>query len=129
VLPHPQQGAGTTVAREVEAGRAVTALALPFGGHVLFAGTEGGAVRGYRYPLTGEFYEVSLPLATSQVAENNRLWWGRVCVGCKGTPGEPPRQFNVRSNRGPRGLKWPHGACIAHQNCSSSCTPAPSPAW
>lgn len=46
------------MAKEVESDCAVTALALPYGGRVLFAGTETGAVRGYRYPLTGEFYEV-----------------------------------------------------------------------
>ncbi|KAI8472173.1 MAG: hypothetical protein J3K34DRAFT_519934 [Monoraphidium minutum] len=53
-------GTGTQVSREVDAGVAITALALPYGGRVLFAGTEAGAVRGYRYPLTGEFYELKL---------------------------------------------------------------------
>lgn len=56
--PPRRQGTGTQVSREVDTGCAVTALALPYGGRVLFAGTETGAVRGYRYPLTGEFYEV-----------------------------------------------------------------------
>ncbi|KAL3688584.1 hypothetical protein R1sor_014893 [Riccia sorocarpa] len=36
----------------------LTQIALPFGSRLLFAGTEFGAVRAYRYPLTGEFYEV-----------------------------------------------------------------------
>ncbi|GBF89931.1 cilia- and flagella-associated protein [Raphidocelis subcapitata] len=53
-------GAGTVVAREVDAGSPVTALAVPFGGRVVFAGTESGALRGYRLPLNGEYYEVKL---------------------------------------------------------------------
>ena len=56
--PSTPQGTGTHVSKEIDAGCAITALALPYGGKVLFAGTEGGAVRGYRYPLTGEYYEV-----------------------------------------------------------------------
>lgn len=31
----------------------ITALALPYGGKILFAATEKGAVRCYKYPLTG----------------------------------------------------------------------------
>lgn len=32
----------------------ITALALPHGGKILFAATESGVVRCYKYPLTGE---------------------------------------------------------------------------
>lgn len=47
------QGAGTQVARELDAQVLVTALALPYGGKVLFAALDSGVVRCYRYPLTG----------------------------------------------------------------------------
>ncbi len=47
------QGAGTQVTREMETQVLVTALALPYGGKILFAATETGVVRCYKYPLTG----------------------------------------------------------------------------
>eukprot|EP00879_Flechtneria_rotunda_P021142 GHRR01022273.1.p1 GENE.GHRR01022273.1~~GHRR01022273.1.p1 ORF type:complete len:520 (+),score=198.23 GHRR01022273.1:2394-3953(+) len=51
-------GAGTQVTRELETQSLITALALPYGGKILFAATDAGGVRCYKYPLTGEFYEV-----------------------------------------------------------------------
>jgi hypothetical protein len=48
------QGSGTQVTREMETQVLITALALPYGGKILFAATELGAVRCYKYPLTGE---------------------------------------------------------------------------
>lgn len=66
------------MSKEVDTDCAVTALALPYGGRVLFAGTETGAVRGYRYPLTGEFYEVSAcqdqPLTQPATMRRWRMW-------------------------------------------------------
>lgn len=47
------QGSGTQVTREMETQVLVTALALPYGGKILFAATETGVVRCYKYPLTG----------------------------------------------------------------------------
>ncbi len=47
------QGAGMQVSQELDAQVLVTALALPHGGKVLFAATDTGAVRCYKYPLTG----------------------------------------------------------------------------
>lgn len=47
------QGAGTQVSRELETQVIITALALPYGGKILFAATETGVVRCYKYPLTG----------------------------------------------------------------------------
>jgi hypothetical protein len=47
------QGSGTQITREMETQVLITALALPYGGKILFAATETGAVRCYRYPLTG----------------------------------------------------------------------------
>lgn len=48
------QGAGTQVSRELETQVMITALALPYGGKILFAATETGVVRCYKYPLTGK---------------------------------------------------------------------------
>lgn len=48
------QGAGTQISRELETGLLITALTLPYGGKILFAATETGLVRCYKYPLTGE---------------------------------------------------------------------------
>lgn len=48
------QGSGTQVSSELETQVLITALALPFGGKILFAATEAGVVRCYKYPLTGE---------------------------------------------------------------------------
>lgn len=47
------QGSGTQVTREMETQVLITALALPYGGKILFAATETGVVRCYKYPLTG----------------------------------------------------------------------------
>jgi hypothetical protein len=47
------QGSGTQVTRELETQVLITALALPYGGRILFAATETGVVRCYKYPLTG----------------------------------------------------------------------------
>lgn len=47
------QGSGTQVTREMETQVLITALALPYGGKILFAATEFGIVRCYKYPLTG----------------------------------------------------------------------------
>lgn len=47
------QGSGTQVTREMETQVLITALALPHGGKILFAATELGIVRCYKYPLTG----------------------------------------------------------------------------
>lgn len=47
------QGSGTQVTRELETQVLITALALPYGGRILFAATEMGVVRCYKYPLTG----------------------------------------------------------------------------
>lgn len=65
------QGSGTQVVREFETGVALTQLALPLGGRVMFASTESGAVRTYKFPLTGEFTEVKThagPVARLKVA-------------------------------------------------------------
>lgn len=48
------QGSGTQVTREMETQVLITALALPYGGKILFAATELGDVRCYKYPLTGQ---------------------------------------------------------------------------
>lgn len=53
-LLHGLQGAGTQVTREMDTQVLITALALPYGGKILFAATELGIVRCYKYPLTGE---------------------------------------------------------------------------
>lgn len=47
------RGSGTQVTRELETQVLITALALPYGGRILFAATEMGVVRCYKYPLTG----------------------------------------------------------------------------
>lgn len=53
MLPPLLQGSGTQVTREMETQVLITALALPYGGKILFAATETGVVRCYKYPLTG----------------------------------------------------------------------------
>jgi hypothetical protein len=50
------QGSGTQVSRELDAQVLITALALPNGGKILFAATETGVVRCYKYPLTGRWW-------------------------------------------------------------------------
>ncbi len=56
------QGAGTQVTREMETQVLVTALALPYGGKILFAATETGVVRCYKYPLTGSLLAWAMPV-------------------------------------------------------------------
>ncbi|GMH45741.1 hypothetical protein BSKO_13704 [Bryopsis sp. KO-2023] len=51
------QGSGTQITKEIDAGTILTEIALPAGGRTLFAATQGGTVRSYKYPLTGEFHE------------------------------------------------------------------------
>lgn len=51
---------GTQVVREVDTGVALTQLALPTGGRMLFAATDTGCVRTYRFPLQGEFHEMRM---------------------------------------------------------------------
>ncbi|GBG61790.1 hypothetical protein CBR_g23749 [Chara braunii] len=46
------------VVKQYNATVVLTQIALPSYGRLLFAGTEVGTVRAYRYPLTGEFQEV-----------------------------------------------------------------------
>jgi hypothetical protein len=55
------QGAGTQVSRELDTQVMITALALPHGGKILFAATESGVVRCYKYPLTGEHMSAPTP--------------------------------------------------------------------
>ncbi|WIA38592.1 hypothetical protein OEZ86_001902 [Tetradesmus obliquus] len=69
-------GAGTQVSRELDTQVLITALALPHGGKILFAATESGVVRCYKYPLTGEFYEVKChegPVARLRVSYDDFL--------------------------------------------------------
>ncbi len=47
-------GAGTQVTKEVDVGVPVTQLALLPGVKVMVAATEGGNLRTYKYPLSGE---------------------------------------------------------------------------
>ncbi|DBA68566.1 TPA: hypothetical protein ACH3X2_013579 [Trebouxia sp. C0005] len=50
-------GTGTQVTKELDTGTMVSSIALPAGGRVLFAGTDTGCIRAYKYPLNGEFQE------------------------------------------------------------------------
>jgi hypothetical protein len=52
-VPLALQGSGTQITRKMDTQVLITALALPYGGKILFAATETGAVRCYKYPLTG----------------------------------------------------------------------------
>ncbi|KAK9834356.1 hypothetical protein WJX84_006234, partial [Apatococcus fuscideae] len=51
------EGAGTQMVKEYDTKILVTQICLPAGGRVLFAGTETGCIRAYKYPLTGEYQE------------------------------------------------------------------------
>eukprot|EP00198_Chlamydomonas_reinhardtii_P011942 XP_001701279.1 flagellar associated protein [Chlamydomonas reinhardtii] len=51
-------GTGTTISKEIDTGGVnLTQLALLPNARVMFAATEAGGVRTYKYPLTGEFQE------------------------------------------------------------------------
>ncbi|KAL3131590.1 hypothetical protein ABBQ38_007889 [Trebouxia sp. C0009 RCD-2024] len=50
-------GTGTQVTKELDTGAVINSIALPAGGRMLFAGTETGCIRAYKYPLNGEFQE------------------------------------------------------------------------
>jgi cilia- and flagella-associated protein 57 len=52
-----QEIADSNVNKEFEVGTVLTAVALSHSGRMVFAGTEGGAVRSYKFPLSGEFQE------------------------------------------------------------------------
>lgn len=51
-------GAGTQITKEIDAGTNLTQLGLLPAAKVMFAATEAGALRMYKFPLTGEFQEV-----------------------------------------------------------------------
>lgn len=70
------QGAGTQVTREMETQALITALALPYGGKILFAATELGVVRCYKYPLTGvRLLRACLLLECDPAAMLSGQWW------------------------------------------------------
>eukprot|EP00884_Botryococcus_braunii_P010879 jgi/Botrbrau1/19793/Bobra.0124s0041.1 len=51
-------GAGTRISLEFDAGVLLTQIALPAGARSMFCGTEGGAIRAYKFPLNGEYQEL-----------------------------------------------------------------------
>lgn len=54
VVAPPPQGTGTTISKEIDTGGVnLTQLALLPNARVMFAATEAGGVRTYKYPLTG----------------------------------------------------------------------------
>ncbi|CAM6094904.1 unnamed protein product [Calypogeia fissa] len=65
----------TSVVKEYFNAVLLTQISLPVGSRLLFAGTEVGSIRAYRYPLSGDFYEVQA--ITSPVT--------RVCVTADST--------------------------------------------
>lgn len=64
------QGSGTQVTREMETQALITALALPHGGKILFAATEAGVVRCYKYPLTGASVDCPPRLSPGRCSTN-----------------------------------------------------------
>ncbi len=48
-------GSGTQITKEIDAGTNLTQVCLLPTAKVMFAATESGALRTYKYPLTGEF--------------------------------------------------------------------------
>ena len=51
-------GSGTQITKEIDAGTNLTQVGLLPASKVMFAATESGALRMYKFPLTGEFQEV-----------------------------------------------------------------------
>ncbi|KAG1658747.1 hypothetical protein FOA52_000860 [Chlamydomonas sp. UWO 241] len=51
-------GAGTQITKEIDAGTNLTQICHLPNAKVMFAATESGALRTYKYPLTGEFLEI-----------------------------------------------------------------------
>uniref|UniRef100_A0A7S0YIJ8 Cilia- and flagella-associated protein 57 n=1 Tax=Polytomella parva TaxID=51329 RepID=A0A7S0YIJ8_9CHLO len=50
-------GTGTQITKEIDAGTNLTQMVLLSGAKALFGATEGGCIRTYKYPLSGEFQE------------------------------------------------------------------------
>eukprot|EP00210_Caulerpa_lentillifera_P006405 g6119.t1 len=51
------QGAGTQITKDLSSDVLLTQLAISQDRKLLFAGTEKGTIRSYKYPLSGDFYE------------------------------------------------------------------------
>jgi hypothetical protein len=51
------QGSGTQISKEFDTGVVLTQLALPSQSKLMFAATETGAIRTYKWPLSGEYSE------------------------------------------------------------------------
>mmetsp|Transcript_36831 Transcript_36831/g.108610 ORF Transcript_36831/g.108610 Transcript_36831/m.108610 type:complete len:1386 (-) Transcript_36831:299-4456(-) len=51
-------GAGTQITKEIDTGTSLTQVCLLPNAKLMFAATEAGALRTYKYPLTGEFLEI-----------------------------------------------------------------------
>jgi WD40 repeat protein len=76
------------VVREYDTGVTLTQLALAPNSKVMFAGTDTGAVRCYKWPLSGEFTELKLhtgPISRMRLSGDESLLFtagedGAVCV-------------------------------------------------
>ncbi|CAK9865196.1 unnamed protein product [Sphagnum jensenii] len=65
----------TMVVKSYTSAIVLTQITLPFGSRLFFAGTELGSIRAYRYPLSGDYYEVQA--CSASIA--------RICVSCDAT--------------------------------------------
>jgi WD40 repeat protein len=79
----------SNVIKDAESDCLLTCIVLSSSGRMLFAGTESGAIRSYKYPLTGEFQEYATP-----------PFFQRIFVTFEQVPVlQPPRFPHLRVNR------------------------------
>ena len=66
-------GSGTQITKEIDAGTNLTQVGLLSAAKVMFAATESGALRTYKFPLTGEYCVLPCVVCHQKSAHTNYI--------------------------------------------------------